>query len=109
MTNGDDIILDCVGLTNNTIFLKNQSNNIAHTSTSGLVLDKNLIIPQTSNSGTEGVIFQANTGYPLFQKTYAPSSANRSAIARPMPEPPPVMSACLPWRRGKNIGFTSGR
>src|SRR5262245_43294532 len=31
--------------------------------------------------------------------TLAPSSANRSAVARPMPPPPPVMKATLPMSR----------
>src|SRR5262245_56607032 len=31
--------------------------------------------------------------------TLAPSSANRSAVARPMPPPPPVMKATLPRSR----------
>jgi hypothetical protein len=31
--------------------------------------------------------------------TFAPSSTNRSAVARPMPPPPPVMNATFPASR----------
>src|SRR6478609_10491141 len=39
--------------------------------------------------------------------TFAPSSAKRSAVARPMPLPAPVMMATFPWRRGPRISITS--
>jgi hypothetical protein len=35
--------------------------------------------------------------------TRAPPSVKRSAIARPMPRPPPVMSASLPSRNMRNV------
>src|SRR6185437_1082471 len=45
---------------------------------------------------------------PLFESisaitTLAPSSANRSAVARPMPPPPPVMNATLPANRAMRL------
>jgi hypothetical protein len=33
------------------------------------------------------------------QTTAAPSLPNRSAVARPMPEPAPVISTVRPWNR----------
>jgi hypothetical protein len=38
-------------------------------------------------------------------RTFAPSSANRSAVARPIPPPPPVMNATLPARRAMKHSF----
>src|SRR6266850_40867 len=58
-------------------------------------------------SSTSRAVFSAASRFTKkFTKTWAPASANRSAIARPMPRPPPVTST---WRGAGSVIDAAGR